>query len=104
MDTHYGDYELSLQLMCEKLAISVSYFSTAFKNYTGMTFIEALTKKRIEKAMELLANTSMKFYEIAEVCGYNDANYFGSIFKKTVGKSPRVYVKELKNDEKRTKV
>lgn len=102
LDTHYGDYDLSLQLMCEKLAISVSYFSTAFKNYTGMTFIEALTKKRIEKAMELLANTSMKFYEIAELCGYNDANYFGSIFKKTVGKSPRVYVKELKNDEKRT--
>lgn len=101
IDIHYGDFDLSLHQLCKNLAISVSYFSAAFKNYTGMTFVEALTKKRIEKATDLLENTSLKHYEIAEKCGYSDANYFGSIFKKIVGKSPRVYVKELKNGEKR---
>lgn len=101
MDTHYGDFDLSLQRLCKNLAISVSYFSSTFKNATGMTFVEALTKKRIEKAKDLLENTSLKSYEIAEKCGYSDANYFGSIFKKVVGKSPRVYVKELRNREKR---
>lgn len=104
IDTHYGDFDLSLQQLCENLAISVSYFSATFKTYTGMTFIEALTKKRIEKAIDLLENTTLKYYEIAEKCGYSDANYFGSTFKKTVGKSPRAYVKELKNDEKRDEI
>lgn len=97
INTHYGDFELSLQKLCKNLAISVSYFSAIFKNYTGMTFIEALNKRRIEKAIELLENTSLKHYEIAEKCGYSDASYFGYTFKKLVGKSPRGYVKELRN-------
>ncbi|MFT4007270.1 MAG: response regulator [Lacrimispora sp.] len=92
---HYSEYCLSLQEVCSKLAISVSYFSSAFKNYTGMTFVEALTKTRMEVAKELLKNTNMKTYEIAERCGYNDSNYFSSLFKKTVGITPREYAKSV---------
>lgn len=91
INSHYSDCSLSLQEICEKLAISVSYFSSAFKNYTGMTFVEALTKKRMEKAMELLENTSLKTYEVAEKCGYNDANYFSALFKKATEKTPKEY-------------
>ncbi len=92
---HYSECSLSLQEVCGKLAISVSYFSSAFKNYTGMTFVEALTKTRMEAAKELLKNTTMKTYEIAECCGYSDSNYFSSIFKKTVGNTPREYAKSV---------
>jgi two-component system response regulator YesN len=92
---HYSECSLSLQEVCSKLAISVSYFSSAFKNYTGMTFVEALTKARMEAAKELLKNTTMKTYEIAERCGYSDSNYFSSIFKKTVGNTPREYAKSV---------
>lgn len=101
---YYSECSLSLQEVCSKLAISVSYFSSAFKNYSGMTFVEALTKTRIEAAKELLKNTTMKTYEIAERCGYSDSNYFSSIFKKIVGKTPREYAKFMtrqkgKNDK-----
>jgi len=99
IDRHYSDCDLTLQVMCGKLAISVSYFSAAFKDYTGMTFIEVLTKKRIEIAMEMLEKTSMKIYEIAEKCGYYDANYFSAIFKKAVGKTPREYLYSMKKQE-----
>ena len=92
---HYSECSLSLQELCGKLAISVSYFSSAFKNHTGMTFVEALTKVRMEAAKELLQNTAMKTYEIAERCGYSDSNYFSSIFKKTVGSTPREYAKSV---------
>ncbi|RKD34998.1 response regulator transcription factor [Lacrimispora algidixylanolytica] len=95
INSHYADCDLSLQEICEKLAISVSYFSSAFKNYTGMTFVEALTKRRMEKAIELLENTSLKTYEIAEKCGYNDANYFSAIFKRTTKMTPREYARTL---------
>lgn len=99
INKHYGDSELSLQVMCEKLAMSMSYFSSVFKNYTGKTFIEALTKRRMEKAMELLEKTTMKTYEIAEKCGYSDANYFSSTFKKMTGKTPREYLKVVRSQE-----
>ncbi len=97
---YFFDSNLTLQVMCEKLAISVSYFSSAFKSYTGMTFVEALTKKRMEKALELLHNTSMKTYEIAEKCGYTDPNYFSATFKKMMGMTPREYVKSIKSPGK----
>lgn len=97
INTHYSDCSLSLQEICTKLAISVSYFSSAFKNYTGMTFVEALTKKRMEKAMELLENTNLKTYQVAEKCGYNDANYFSAIFKKATEKTPKEYAGLRKN-------
>lgn len=92
---HYSECDLSLQEVCARLAISVSYFSSAFKSYTGMTFVEMLTKVRMDAAKELLQGTSLKTYEIAERCGYNDSNYFSSIFKKSVGKTPREYAKQF---------
>lgn len=51
---------MTLNSVCSYLAMSTSYFSSIFKNYTGETFIEALTRKRVEKAKFLLENTSRK--------------------------------------------
>ncbi|ROR26378.1 two-component system response regulator YesN [Mobilisporobacter senegalensis] len=98
IDKNYANPELTLQSICNDLAISTSYFSTIFKNYTGETFIEALTKKRMNKSMELLANTSMKIYEIAERVGFSDPHYFAITFKKYTGMTPKEYAKERRRE------
>ncbi len=82
IEKNYGNPDISLNSVCAHLAMSTSYFSSIFKAYTGETFIEALTKKRIEKAKSLIENTSMKTYEIAGQVGYSDPHYFSSSFKK----------------------
>ena len=46
---HYGDPRLSLNMITEHLAISTSYFSAIFKSRTGATFVEYLTRVRMEK-------------------------------------------------------
>ena len=97
IEQHYSDSEVTLNSVCNALAMSVSYFSSIFKNHTGETFIEALTKKRIEKAKILLERTNKKAYEIAEEVGYSDAHYFSVTFKKITGKTPTEYAKEFKN-------
>ena len=79
---NYMDPCLSLNSICSYLNISTSYFSTIFKEMTGETFIEVLTRVRMEKAKELLENTTMKNYEIAEKVGFSDPHYFGISFKK----------------------
>lgn len=91
---HYMDTELSLNSICSYLNISTSYFSTIFKDITGETFVEALTRTRMEKAKELLENTTLKNYEIAEKVGFSDPHYFGIAFKKMTGKTLTEYARE----------
>lgn len=91
---NYMDPDLSLNDICSYLNISTSYFSTIFKEMTGETFTEVLIRTRMEKAKELLENTTMKNYEIAEKVGFSDPHYFGISFKKITGVTPTEYARE----------
>ncbi|SEN52697.1 two-component system, response regulator YesN [Paenibacillus sp. OV219] len=91
IEAHYADEQISLQDLCRHVLMSTSYFSLIFKQYTGETFIEYLTRVRVEKAKVLLSTTSLKLYEIAEKVGYADPNYFSLLFKKHAGQAPREY-------------
>ena len=94
IQNNYMDPDLNLNSICSYLNISTSYFSTIFKEMTGETFIEVLTRTRMEKAKELLETTTMKNYEIAEKVGFSDPHYFGIAFKKITGKTPTEYARE----------
>jgi len=91
IETNYANEKMSLQDLCRYVLMSTSYFSLVFKQHTGETFIEYLTGVRIGKAKELLHNTTLKFYEIAEQVGYKDPNYFSILFKKHTGMTPKDY-------------
>ena len=91
---NYMNPNLSLHDICSYLNISTSYFSTIFKEMTGETFTEVLIRTRMEKAKELLENTTMKNYEIAEKVGFSDPHYFGISFKKMTGITPTEYARE----------
>ncbi|MDR0270265.1 response regulator transcription factor [Paenibacillus sp.] len=91
IETHYAEEKMSLQDICRHVLMSTSYFSLVFKQHTGETFVEYLTRIRMEKAKEMLQHTTMKFYEIAGKVGYGDPNYFSILFKKHAGMTPREY-------------
>ena len=60
-------------------------------------FLEFLIKTRMEKAKELLEQTALKNYEIAEMVGFSDPHYFGISFKKMTGKTPTEYAREKRS-------
>lgn len=91
IEEHYADPDLSIQDLCRELHISSSYFSLVFKRETGRTFLGILTEIRMNKAKELLLISSLKGYEIAELVGYADPNYFSVSFRKHFGLSPVQY-------------
>ena len=71
--------------------ISPYYFSKIFKEETGENFIEYLTKVRIEKAKEFLAQPDISIKEAGIRSGYTDPNYFSRIFKKQTDMTPSEY-------------
>jgi len=81
--------EITLNDLAGHVFMSPWYFSKLFKKETGETFSEFLLKTRIEKAKEILkSQLELKTYEVAEKVGFNDARYFGQIFKKVTGLTP----------------
>ncbi len=91
---NYSDPNLSLNQICDHLNISTSRFSSIFKESTGKTFTEVLTNIRMERAKQLLRQTSLKNYEIAEKVGFSDPHYFSIAFKKMTGKTPKEFARE----------
>ena len=96
IQNNYMDPDLSLNSLCNYLCISTSHFSTIFKEVTGETFMEVLIRTRMQKAKELLENTTLKNYEIAEKVGFSDPHYFGISFKKMTGKTPTEYARDYR--------
>jgi two-component system response regulator YesN len=57
----------------------------------GSTFIEYVSRLRMERAKLLLHDSNLKTYEAAEKVGFNDPQYFSSCFKKYTGMTPSDY-------------
>ena len=57
----------------------------------GDSFIEYLTKKRMERAKQYLRETDLRSGEIALAVGYKDPRYFSYVFKRTQGCTPSEY-------------
>ncbi|MDF2905015.1 MAG: two-component response regulator [Herbinix sp.] len=90
---HYCDSEMSVDTLCGYLNVSATYFSILFKRETGLSFVNYLTKVRMEKALQLLNATDEKTYNISTMVGYTEPNYFSYVFKKYYGVSPSNYRK-----------
>jgi transcriptional regulatory protein len=73
------------------LGYSDVYFSKIFKQLFDDTFINYLTKVRIDKAKVLLKDVSFNIKEVGASVGYTDSNYFTKVFKRSVGMSPSEY-------------
>ena len=81
------DKQLSLQTLSKKFYYNPTYFSRAFKKKFNMTLIEYITKKRMERAKELIENTVDTMDFIAEKVGYNSTSAFYRAFSRIMGQT-----------------
>ena len=75
------------------VGVSSFYLSKLFKEEKGVTYINFISDKRLEKSRQMLAETDLSIKEITGEVGYNDQNYFSRIFKNKYGLSPKEYRK-----------
>lgn len=90
---NFGE-NLTLDTLSKQFAMSPSYFSKSFKQFTGLGLNEYITAVRISNAKKILKDTSLSVTEVSLRCGFNDSNYFATVFKKINGVSPKRYSKE----------
>lgn len=84
---------LTLDSVAQKVFVSPFYLSHLFKEELGLTFVEYLTRVRIEEAKRLLASSNLSVLGVAEKVGYEDASYFSKVFRKATGLTPNQYRK-----------
>ncbi|MNP54582.1 HTH-type transcriptional activator Btr [compost metagenome] len=77
------------------MELNYNYVSTTFRKLTGQTIVEVHTKLRINKAIDLMRNTSLNVSEISDRLGYNNPYYFSRVFKKVMGEPPSSYWRHL---------
>lgn len=80
--------EISLETCTEITGSSYTYLSRAFKQETGMRFVEYLNACRIHKAKSLLIRNELPMKEIVEQSGFRNYNYFFKVFKESEGITP----------------
>ena len=91
IDGHLGEPNLSLEEVATAAQISPGYLSRLLKHETGFSFVDYLTRVRINKAVQIMSNPAVKVYEVAEAVGYQSQHYFSRAFKKVFGRSPVEY-------------
>ncbi len=92
------DTELSLSKVAKVFYLNPSYLSRMFKKETSISFIDYVTKVRMENAMELIKEKDMKAWEVAEAVGITSVNYFYICFKKYFGISISNYKSSMNNN------
>lgn len=86
------DARLTLQDMAGVLHMSVWHFARCFKLATGKTPLQHVTERRMQRALALLSNSSMRVTEIALEVGFPDPSHFSRSFKKHFGATPAAYL------------
>lgn len=82
---------IKLGEIAEVLGVNPSYLSTLFKQETGVSFSDYLSRYRIERAKLFLKEANLKIYEVAQRVGYTDGRHFSQLFRRSQGLTPLEY-------------
>lgn len=98
LHARYADPGLSLESASEHVALSSGYIGKLFKSVTGSSFNDYVTSIRMEKAKEMLMETSDTVAQIGERVGIYNVSYFSTLFKKKHGMPPSQFREQPRGD------
>ncbi len=91
---HYMEH-LSLAGLAQQFFVEPSYLSRKFSQKFGGTITAYITRCRMNRAKELMADPDNKLEVISFEVGYDDYNYFSRVFRRFEGTSPSEYRKRV---------
>lgn len=100
IDNHYNE-EITLGTVADQIGFSKYHFSRVFKQYTGYTFCDYLTYRRIKVAEDFLASPDYSITEVAMQAGFSSISTFNRLFKQQKGCTPSEYRSKNASTKKR---
>ena len=87
----HSDDELSLAAVAQIVNMSATYFSSKFKEMTGIRFVDYVSRVRIEKARNFLLDPQRRVSEVAFEVGFQSLSQFNRAFRSICGEPPSEY-------------
>lgn len=87
--------KITLTELCDIGCMSIPSFSKKFKEQMGMTLVQYLNEKRIDRAKVLLRQQRYTLWQIAEMTGFSNTNYLLRVFKKITGQTISEYRRQF---------
>lgn len=84
---------LSVKIIAAEFNYNPKYLSAVVKKEAGISINDLIMETRIQNAIIMLKNPTIKTYSVAEKVGIPDARYFSQLFKKMTGMTPSEYRK-----------
>lgn len=75
--------------------LSESRFSHIFKEEFSTSPKNYMLKVKIQKSKDLIKDTDLSIFQVAQMVGIDNQNYFSRLFKKYTGLSPNQYRNQL---------
>jgi len=87
------DRDISTLDLASFCCLSQEYFIRLFKREIGLTPMQYIHRKKMEKAQLLLATENKSIEEVAYSLAFQNTGYFNRLFKKHTGHTPGGYKK-----------
>jgi AraC-like DNA-binding protein len=89
-DRHYTE-PLDLEALAAVAGMSKYHFQRLFTATYGLSPAAHLSRRRIERAQDLLRATNLTVTEVCHAVGFSSLGSFSSRFRELVGESPREF-------------
>jgi CheY-like chemotaxis protein len=89
-----SDSRYSVEQLSRDALVSPAQLNRKLNALTGLSAGQLIRKLRLKKAEQQLADPNQPVAAVALACGFEDASYFGRIFKKEKGVSPAEWRKK----------
>ena len=91
---HLAD-EISVEQLAELVELSPSHFAHVFKETTGVTPLQFITRQRITRAQQVIRETSRSLIDVGLEIGYTSPSHFAQVFRRVVGVTPTAFRNSL---------
>ncbi len=91
MDAYFALPKLSVKAVAQATDVSESYLFQLFREAGHPSPKEYIVRRRIEYACKLLQAGEHKVCDVAARCGFADAKYFTTAFRRVMGETPKQY-------------
>ena len=89
--TSHFNSKVTLEDLARETDLTPNYLASLFRQETGLTVVEYLTRFRIDSACALLSQTEYTYLQIALSLGFCTQSYFTNVFRRYVGCTPKIY-------------